>query len=90
MKQFILSTPPDSGGIVRITGKDHHYLVRVRRLAPGAIFEARLPGGEPVRVLVRSVGDGSLTGECLATKGGFTEGGLAENGPADSGLAAEG
>jgi 16S rRNA (uracil1498-N3)-methyltransferase len=66
MKQFILSAPPDSGGIVRITGKDHHYLVRVRRLMPGAVFEARLPGGEPVRVLIRSVGDGCLTGECLA------------------------
>ncbi|GHV30562.1 ribosomal RNA small subunit methyltransferase E [Spirochaetia bacterium] len=71
MKQFILPSPPDSRGRVRLTGRDFHYLVRVRRLKEGAVFTARLPdGGEPggsreVRVLVQSLSDKALTGECL-------------------------
>ncbi|AEF86310.1 conserved hypothetical protein [Treponema primitia ZAS-2] len=43
MKQFILNEAPDSGGVVRLSGKDFHYLVRVRRLKEGAVFEALLP-----------------------------------------------
>ncbi|GHT77812.1 ribosomal RNA small subunit methyltransferase E [Spirochaetia bacterium] len=75
MKQFILPSPPSDqgplsgGGIIRLTGKDYHYLVRVRRLAPGAVFDALLPNGSPVRVLVRSVREGCLVGECLPVEG---------------------
>ncbi|GHT73329.1 hypothetical protein FACS1894124_1540 [Spirochaetia bacterium] len=79
MKQFILSSPPDhsadsSGGVIRLTGKDYHYLVRVRRLAPGAVFDALLPNGSSVRVLVTSVRNGCLEGACLAVEGNVTIG----------------
>jgi 16S rRNA (uracil1498-N3)-methyltransferase len=65
MRQFLLSTPPepDPGGpVVRLTGKDYHYLVRVRRLENGALFPARLPNGEPVTVRVLSTTGGVLMG----------------------------
>ncbi|GHT82653.1 ribosomal RNA small subunit methyltransferase E [Spirochaetia bacterium] len=65
MKQFILPAPPDSQGLVRLSGKDFHYLVRVRRLKEGAVFNAILPDGTEMRVLVQSLSDTSLTGECL-------------------------
>jgi 16S rRNA (uracil1498-N3)-methyltransferase len=65
MKRFILSSPPDSRGQIRLEGKDFHYLVRVRRVREGAVFNAALPGGRAVRVLVQSLGDNCLVGECL-------------------------
>jgi 16S rRNA (uracil1498-N3)-methyltransferase len=65
MKQFILPSPPDSQGLIRLAGKDFHYLVRVRRLREGAVFNAALPDGSAVRVLVQSLADNCLTGECL-------------------------
>ncbi|GHV78413.1 ribosomal RNA small subunit methyltransferase E [Spirochaetia bacterium] len=65
MKQFILPSPPDSRGVVRLSGKDFHYLVRVRRLKEGAVFNALLPTGEEVRVLVQSLAGACLTGDCL-------------------------
>jgi 16S rRNA (uracil1498-N3)-methyltransferase len=75
MKQFLLPAVPESAGgengaedaarFVRLSGGDYHYLVRVRRLRPGAVFNAVRPGGEGVRVLVRSVEGGVLLGECL-------------------------
>jgi 16S rRNA (uracil1498-N3)-methyltransferase len=77
MKQFLLSSTParcggesgaeGAGRVVRLSGKDYHYLVRVRRLRPGAVFNAVEPGGAGVRVLVRSVEGGVLLGECLDT-----------------------
>jgi 16S rRNA (uracil1498-N3)-methyltransferase len=69
MKQFILSAAPDGGGFVRITGRDFHYLSRVRRFRPGAVFDALLPGGENARIRVVSLGEGCLTGECLPLDG---------------------
>jgi 16S rRNA (uracil1498-N3)-methyltransferase len=63
MKQFILSVPPDADGFVRITGRDFHYLSRVRRLRPGACFDALLPDGEAAQVRVVSLDDGLLLGE---------------------------
>jgi 16S rRNA (uracil1498-N3)-methyltransferase len=66
MQQFILPSPPDSRGLIWLTGKDFHYLVRVRRLREGAVFNAALPGGPGVRVLVQSLADNCLTGECLS------------------------
>jgi 16S rRNA (uracil1498-N3)-methyltransferase len=65
MKRFILPLPPDSRGLIRLTGKDFHYLARVRRLREGAVFDAVLPDGSPVRVLAQSLADNCLTGECL-------------------------
>ena len=66
MKQFILSAMPDAGGLVYITGGDFHYLSRVKRLRPGAIFDALLPCGEPARIRVVSLADGCLTGEAVS------------------------
>jgi 16S rRNA (uracil1498-N3)-methyltransferase len=72
MKQFLLPSAPMPGGgesgagrVVRLSGKDYHYLVRVRRLRPGAVFNAVDSGGAAMRVLVRSVEGGVLLGECL-------------------------
>jgi 16S rRNA (uracil1498-N3)-methyltransferase len=71
MKQFLLSSAPGGvqggGGLVRLSGKDYHYLVRVRRLRPGAVFDAVEPGGGRVRVLVLSIEGGILLGERLET-----------------------
>jgi 16S rRNA (uracil1498-N3)-methyltransferase len=76
MKQFLLPSVPvpfgaesgtgGAGRIVRLSGKDYRYLARVRRLRPGAVFNAVEPDGASVRVLVRSVDGGVLLGECLA------------------------
>jgi 16S rRNA (uracil1498-N3)-methyltransferase len=69
MKQFILPALPDSGGLVRITGSDFHYLSRVRRLRPGDVFDALFPGGERAQVRVVSLADGCLTGERVSLDG---------------------
>jgi 16S rRNA (uracil1498-N3)-methyltransferase len=65
MKRFILPVPPDSRGLIRLVDQDFHYLARVRRLREGAFFDAALPDGSPVRVLVLSLADNCLVGECL-------------------------
>jgi 16S rRNA (uracil1498-N3)-methyltransferase len=65
MKRFILPSPPDDRGLIRLAGRDFHYLVRVRRLREGEVFDAALPGGQAVRVLVQSLWDNCLAGECL-------------------------
>jgi len=64
MKRFVLSVPPGPEGIIRLYEKDYHYLVRVRRLRPGACFDALLPGGKETRVRVLSTVDNILIGEC--------------------------
>ncbi|MDR1909843.1 MAG: 16S rRNA (uracil(1498)-N(3))-methyltransferase [Spirochaetaceae bacterium] len=72
MKQFLLSEAPEQGPqgpLVRLRGKDYHYLVRVRRLEPGMLFRARLPGGEPVLLRVISTEGGILTGELAPEPG---------------------
>ncbi|MDR0387965.1 MAG: 16S rRNA (uracil(1498)-N(3))-methyltransferase [Treponema sp.] len=69
MKQFILPAGSDDGGFVRITGRDFHYLSHVRRLRPGAVFNALLPGGESARIRVVSLAGGCLTGERLPPDG---------------------
>jgi 16S rRNA (uracil1498-N3)-methyltransferase len=66
MQQFILPSPPDSRGRIRLTGKDFHYLVRVRRLREGAVFNAALPDGSGVRVRALSLADNCLIGECFS------------------------
>jgi 16S rRNA (uracil1498-N3)-methyltransferase len=69
LKRFILSAPPDSGGMVRLEGGDYHYLIRVRRLAPGEFFPALLPSGEETLIQVRSVEKGILIGEIDSQRG---------------------
>jgi 16S rRNA (uracil1498-N3)-methyltransferase len=64
MKRFILGQAPDADGRVRLAGEDYHYLVRVRRLAPGESFPARLPGGGETLVRILSAENGTLTGVC--------------------------
>jgi 16S rRNA (uracil1498-N3)-methyltransferase len=72
MKRFILPSAPDKAGIVRLSGDDYHYLVRVRRFIVGTEFSALLPDGEAIRARVRSVsaerGAGVLEVECLAER----------------------
>ena len=65
MKQFILDSP-DADGIVRLQGKDYHYLARVRRVRPGAVFTALLPDGKETELTVLSVSDGVLRAQCTA------------------------
>lgn len=83
MKQFLLPAPPDADGSVRLTGKDYHYLVRVRRFKAGDSFRALLPGdGDPaapggeVLVQVRSVDGETLAGQCLPLNAGRETGPL--------------
>jgi 16S rRNA (uracil1498-N3)-methyltransferase len=79
MKQFLLSSPPSIEGsqkFVRLSGKDYHYLVRVRRLESGGEFAALLPDGEPVRVRVCSTAGGVLLGECLPAPAPAPDAGL--------------
>ena len=64
MKQFILNKQPDANGMVRLEGDDYHYLVRVRRLAPGELFPAMLPSGKEAVIRIQSVEGGRLLGEC--------------------------
>ncbi|MCL1993713.1 MAG: 16S rRNA (uracil(1498)-N(3))-methyltransferase [Spirochaetes bacterium] len=71
---------PDKG-LVRLSGDDYHYLVRVRRFAPGEFFPALLPGGGEAFVMVQSVGGGVLTGRV-----GESHGGIAEDAPPAGGL----
>jgi len=61
MKLFILTAEPDSAGIIRLEGKDRHYLTRVRRMAVGEIFPALLPSGEEVSVKILSITKNTLT-----------------------------
>jgi 16S rRNA (uracil1498-N3)-methyltransferase len=66
MKQFILPSPPDARGEVLISGRDFHYLVRVRRFKSGAVLNALLPSGEEVRFRIKSLDRDTLIGECVA------------------------
>jgi 16S rRNA (uracil1498-N3)-methyltransferase len=64
LKQFILNSLPDTDGLIRLSGGDYHYLVRVRRLAPGEHFPCLLPSGDEALVQVLSVDGGMLVGRC--------------------------
>jgi 16S rRNA (uracil1498-N3)-methyltransferase len=69
MKQFILPVLPDKRGKIYLSGEDYHYLVNVRRFAPGDSLKVRLPSGEAAMVKVCSVEKGRLTGICLPRTG---------------------
>jgi 16S rRNA (uracil1498-N3)-methyltransferase len=67
VKQFLLNEAPDKDGIIRLTGKDYRYLVKVRRLKQGTTFTALLPGSPPnaenlVTVSVLATDGFTLTG----------------------------
>ena len=62
MKQFILNSEPDKNGQIRLEGRDYHYLVRVRRLAPGEYFPALLPNGTKVTIQIHSVDNQTVVG----------------------------
>ena len=64
MKQFILNSDPDKDWIVRLEGKEHRYLVRVRRMAAGEFFPALLPNGEETIVKIISIDANVLVGKC--------------------------
>ena len=63
MKQFIINVRPDRENLIRLEGKDYHYLIHVRRLAVGEFFPALLPGGEKAVIQVISIDHGVLTGK---------------------------
>ena len=64
MKHFILKTEPDKDKLVRLSGDDYHYLVRVKRLAQGEFFPALLPNGEKTLVQVQLIDNDILIGKC--------------------------
>jgi 16S rRNA (uracil1498-N3)-methyltransferase len=90
VKRFILTKEPDPQGRVRLSGEDYHYLVRVRRLAPGEIFPARLPGGGETLVRVCSVEGGVLMGDCAAPAPDARRGSLAPGKGGEKPCAGEG
>ena len=65
MKRFVLPSPPNPEGMIRLYEKDYHYIVRVRRLREGMCFNAILPGGEEIQVRILSTADNILIGECI-------------------------
>jgi 16S rRNA (uracil1498-N3)-methyltransferase len=66
LKQFILKETPGRDQLIRLTGDDYHYLVRVRRLKPGGSFPVLLPERIPGTVLVLSTEGGILSGRVSA------------------------
>jgi 16S rRNA (uracil1498-N3)-methyltransferase len=62
LKQFILKETPGRDKLIRLSGDDYHYLVRVRRLKPGDSFPALLPERIQGTVLVLSTEGGILSG----------------------------
>ncbi|MDR2521438.1 MAG: 16S rRNA (uracil(1498)-N(3))-methyltransferase [Spirochaetaceae bacterium] len=65
MKQFIISSPPDADGFVRLRGADYRYLARVRRVTVGDGFPAVLPDGSRAHVEVRAVDARCVVVQCL-------------------------
>jgi len=67
--QFLLKEKPDRKGLVWLKDEDYHYLVHVRRLKPGSVFDAVLPSNSStqscaqcVTVTVNSIDNHILTG----------------------------
>jgi len=67
MKQFLLTEEPDKDRLVRLRGEDYHYLVNVRRLKPGDVFNALLPCGKNIDVTVISAENHTLCGRIVDT-----------------------
>jgi 16S rRNA (uracil1498-N3)-methyltransferase len=62
MKQFILKEGPDTDGLVKLLDDDFHYLVKVRRLKPGAGIKVLLPDGSAAALTVLSISNSALVG----------------------------
>jgi 16S rRNA (uracil1498-N3)-methyltransferase len=60
LKQFLLQNPLLPDGRVILSGKDYHYLVRVRRMKSGDVINAMLPDGVQAQLTVISVGKDTL------------------------------
>jgi 16S rRNA (uracil1498-N3)-methyltransferase len=65
LKRFILNVGPDEDGVIRLSGDDYHYLVRVRRVKTGDIFPA-LYAEQLCSVRVISISGGILAGTIFA------------------------
>jgi 16S rRNA (uracil1498-N3)-methyltransferase len=64
MKQFILRQEPDESGLVHLSGKDFHYLARVRRMKRGDTLNCRLPSGKAAVLRIIGIENGTLSAEC--------------------------
>ncbi|MDR0662603.1 MAG: 16S rRNA (uracil(1498)-N(3))-methyltransferase [Spirochaetaceae bacterium] len=73
MKQFILREYPDKNGDISLGGKDFHYLVRVRRMRKGDVFDCRLPSGEAAVLRVTAVEKNTLAAKCTLVKEVYTQ-----------------
>jgi 16S rRNA (uracil1498-N3)-methyltransferase len=60
LKQFLLQAPLLPDGRVILSGKDYHYLVRVRRVKVGGVINAMVPDGVSVRLTVMDIGEDTL------------------------------
>jgi 16S rRNA (uracil1498-N3)-methyltransferase len=65
VKHFILDEGPDAQGGVRLSGKDYHYLVRVRRMKAGDIFSCLLPSGEQAKLRIAKIENQALGAEIV-------------------------
>ncbi|NCN05514.1 MAG: 16S rRNA (uracil(1498)-N(3))-methyltransferase [Spirochaetales bacterium] len=55
MKQFILPLEPDSRGFLTLSGRDYHYLIRVRRYREGDSLPVVLGGGVRVTGTIEKI-----------------------------------
>ncbi|MDR1468646.1 MAG: 16S rRNA (uracil(1498)-N(3))-methyltransferase [Spirochaetaceae bacterium] len=60
LKQFLLRDFPSPDGRIILSGKDYHYLARVRRVKAGDVLDAALPDGSPARLTVISAEENAL------------------------------
>ena len=61
MKKFVLPAGPGPDGTLVLTGRDFHYLVRVRRLKVGDTFVVLAAEGGEAPATISSIGAESLT-----------------------------
>jgi 16S rRNA (uracil1498-N3)-methyltransferase len=70
MKQFILRQEPDEGGLVHLSGKDFHYLARIRRMRRGDTLECRLPSGKTALLRIGGTENATISAECVRVDAG--------------------
>lgn len=66
MKQFVSAVPPDANGKIKISGKDFHYLVEVRREEENAGLRVRFPDGTVRRCTVERIDRNAKTAFLVA------------------------